>query len=505
MKRTRSNRRFLLDILLVLLIASGCKPQLDSTDYHERLRAVQALELTNQEVLISVAIGDADSYVSCAAVSKVIGQADIARIAIETKSDRVGVAALEKLTNQTLLTKVALEAIKDGHQETSRHAVEKITDQETLSKLVLPSVDWRVRVAAAKSLKDAGLLARIATKDECKDVQLAAVEALKDDKDVLVRLAIQAQDPVSSFPHMPDDGACAAVSKLDDQILLEKIASAAKSKWVREAAIKKLTNQVILATLALTHSDVEAVISRLIDEELLTKLATECGDWYVRKMAVGKITNQDLLAKIALNDTNLYVRKMAVGKITNQDLLAKIALNDPSLVVRLEAVGKVTDRAVLSKILATAKNELYFLTDPILSAAYRRMAEFSVKDITSQTNLAEMALTDRDWAVRLAAASKLSDEIMLTYVLAQTTDADVCNAIAMRICYKLIERGDATLIPMLIRVLDFAGNTDVAETYLNCGQPELQSAAKSWATRHGYEIQSRSDPSSVIYWGSKRR
>jgi HEAT repeat protein len=52
----------------------------------------------------------------------------------------------------------------------------------------------------------------------------------------------------------------------------------------------------------------------------------------------------------------------------------------------------------------------------------------------------------------------------------------------------LIELGDDSFVPLLVRALDSYGNENMATTYLNCGKPELESAGKHWAKLHGYEV-----------------
>ena len=61
----------------------------------------------------------------------------------------------------------------------------------------------------------------------------------------------------------------------------------------------------------------------------------------VRQEAVKKITNQKILAEISKNEAESFVRKEAVKKITDQKILAKIAKNDAESFVREEAVEKL--------------------------------------------------------------------------------------------------------------------------------------------------------------------
>jgi HEAT repeat protein len=52
----------------------------------------------------------------------------------------------------------------------------------------------------------------------------------------------------------------------------------------------------------------------------------------------------------------------------------------------------------------------------------------------------------------------------------------------------LIRIGQASAVPALVRALERFGNETMGETYLNCGQPKLEKAARAWAKAHGYVV-----------------
>jgi hypothetical protein len=53
-------------------------------------------------------------------------------------------------------------------------------------------------------------------------------------------------------------------------------------------------------------------------------------------------------------------------------------------------------------------------------------------------------------------------------------------------CRTLIRRGDVTRINELIGLLRRFGDKELAEEYLNCGNPDLSEAGSTWAREHGY-------------------
>jgi hypothetical protein len=60
--------------------------------------------------------------------------------------------------------------------------------------------------------------------------------------------------------------------------------------------------------------------------------------------------------------------------------------------------------------------------------------------------------------------------------------------------------GNTDVIDKLAYILTKRGNVVMATRYLNCGVPRLVSAAKSWASKHGYNIQTTFDNVPVLKW-----
>jgi hypothetical protein len=101
-------------------------------------------------------------------------------------------------------------------------------------------------------------LEELAAKDVRGSVRRAALRRLTD-QDLLARLAVEGRDP---------DQCEAAVKQLYEQRPLEKVAATAKYRDVRYAAIRKMTNESALAELAIETDDVatcEVAVSRLTD------------------------------------------------------------------------------------------------------------------------------------------------------------------------------------------------------------------------------------------------
>ncbi|HTX67505.1 MAG TPA: HEAT repeat domain-containing protein [Opitutaceae bacterium] len=54
--------------------------------------------------------------------------------------------------------------------------------------------------------------------------------------------------------------------------------------------------------------------------------------------------------------------------------------------------------------------------------------------------------------------------------------------------YSFVAIGEPKILDDLVKVLDDQGNTEIAETYLNSGNDQLDKAARAWAERNGYNV-----------------
>ena len=54
--------------------------------------------------------------------------------------------------------------------------------------------------------------------------------------------------------------------------------------------------------------------------------------------------------------------------------------------------------------------------------------------------------------------------------------------------YSFVAIGEPKILEDLVRILDDQGNTEIAETYLNSNNDQLEKAARAWADRNGYTI-----------------
>jgi HEAT repeat protein len=105
----------------------------------------------------------------------------------------------------------------------------------------------------------------------------------------------------------------------------------------------------------------------------------------------------------------------------------------------------------------------------------------------------------------LIAALKDADQRVRDCVvcaLGTIKDPRAVNAL-LALTKAMIAQGKSGSEAVLIEAFSELGNKDMAEAFLNCGNPKLKAAANAWATKHGVQI-IQSDRRGQIRWGSGR-
>jgi len=154
------------------------------------------------------------------------------------------------------------------------------------------------------------------------------------------------------------NGVCnAAVSKLNEQSLLEKIVTNNKvDEYVRCTAAGKIKNQTLLIHLATTanhHVVRESAVEKVLDKTALINIAKNDNNTSVRRMAVSKITDELVLWDLFEHEKDGYVLCRILNQVNNEDLLAKMAIfaTDDKYYTNVNAIDKIHSKSVLENIL----------------------------------------------------------------------------------------------------------------------------------------------------------
>jgi phosphosulfolactate synthase (CoM biosynthesis protein A) len=423
------------------------------------VREAAVKRLTDQAALARIAVEDKDSNVREAAVDKLTDQVALAKVAVEAKDSSVRWIAVGRLTDQAALAKVAVE-VKDpfvgakaiAAMDESNPALKRLAGNLDALYVDAPHSIARIKLAIHEPriqsrLPGVVFTASVSGESQAyskvwsyqKEVMLGESvsfvlaqhgETLVERKwstdfpsvtraftflpaevhgeDLLADLLVSSYSTSNRPVFTPDDLAelssaeipevrLAAVRNLTDQALLAKVAIGDEVWTIWKAAVEKLTDQAALAKVAVEAGDPhvrEAAVEKLTDQVALAKVAVEAKDSSVRWIAVERLTDQVALAKVAVEARDPHVRIAAVEKLTDQALLAKIAVEDEAYYVRGAAVEKLTDQALLAKI--AVEDEAYY----VRGAAVERL--------TDQAALAKVAVEAKDPSFRKAAEKRLA-------------------------------------------------------------------------------------------------
>jgi len=156
----------------------------------------------------------------------------------------------------------------------------------------------------------------------------------------------------------------------------------------------------------------------LTDQAALAYLAEHDSAQGICEAAIKRLTNQDMLVVIAKNGKFSNIRRKAAEKLTDQTLaqqvFADMAINEESYFVRSEAVKKLTDQKILAHV---AKN---YVVKRRADDDWRTVLE----KLTDQELLFDVATHAKIGAIRVYAATKLTNQLLAQQIIADISQND---------------------------------------------------------------------------------
>jgi len=223
-----------------------------------RERAVELL--TDEKFLSNIVKYNNDRDIREAAARKIKNNETLIYLYENYKDDKnVRLALIKNITDQDFLFKVAKgEPGKFNFYSFSYGAAKKITDEKKLIDLARNAIGYDVRELATKAISDEQTLIEIAKTDSKRKVVTAAIEKIDDEK-ALTDIAI-----------IQNEGL--AVSKVNSEELLLKIAFNATSRHTIRTAINKINSPELLRKII---NESSYNYGREIAEKRLNKLMQE--------------------------------------------------------------------------------------------------------------------------------------------------------------------------------------------------------------------------------------
>ena len=246
---------------------------------------------------------------------------------------------------------------KDNREKALRF-VGKCDDQAILADVARQAPDTDVRIEALKKLNSQRVILDIALhSDRGPWIWETAVGRLTDQK-VLLQAAKQGPGKVK----------LAAVKKLTDQQLLAELVCSAREDEVALAAAEKLEGQKTMEETAKAVNNTKVrkrLLERMPDREAAVDLAMEFGGDY-RRWAISRMEDQDRLYRIAWEENDRFrgsrLRTDARSRITDERLRRKLALTDEEapLAERLAAAEEFRpDDEEMRHIISLSEDEVF--------------------------------------------------------------------------------------------------------------------------------------------------
>ncbi len=267
-------------------------------DKDDEVRAVAVGKLADESTLADIARNDAGWVVRAAAVKGIADQDIVALIALRDDSIEVAGAAVNVLNDQALLRKAAEEA---RNQTTRLAAVARITDQVRLASIAVEGKNVDVCIAAMRKMTDEAALSRVAEESKDCDVRAAArslvarqarLRALAEHGSALASGALAEQAGGVGYG-LDEEGIVEMMKKLDQASVARYVVGPSADFFAATAMVKKLlTDQALLARVAV-EAKIRGVrlaaVGKLNDSVVLTKVAGQDASDMVREAAQARL------------------------------------------------------------------------------------------------------------------------------------------------------------------------------------------------------------------------
>ena len=313
----------------------------------------------------------------------------------------------------------------------------------------------------------------------------------------------------------------AAVKRISDQAQLARIARLPGHPKTRLAAIKRLHDQDALEKLVLLDpngSITYAALVQLRSPESLARIVEKLPSGTLREIALRGVTDQEVLLRLALRDKSDRVRAFASQRLTDPRVMQRYVLTEDtrkhSIYLRCRAVvERMSDSGALTEISVRAERvrDAWPAVDRIVGPRHllrvvetaklqevrkRAFARIEKDDLEALGRVAQdegvhnairVRLGTRTWKGLAGDCRRDPSAIDALLVGTALVDGnDEIRASISTLCLTLIRGGDAANIPGLCQLLAAHGTKRLAESFLNCGQPDLETAGHKWGKDHGY-------------------
>lgn len=307
----------------------------NSKDSSIRLKAVSKLH--NGSVLINIACNDPDLNVKKEAISNISNELILAEIGENTDNASLLEIIIKKINDEKLILPLLLK-VRELDGTSARKSLAKINDKEIINNLAKNALSKNIRLEAINKVDDDSVLLEIFNSAESDDIKGLAFSKIKEDSllgesndSYLESLLNDTQYPVRLIAYLKINGLynenfsnpeflISTMDKINDESILEDIASNDENDHIKEAALSRIRNNEFLARTAFNDPNYKMRIKaienpNLNDEGILANIAKSDRDYEVCKTAIDKIENLNFLLEIAKTSPDFSIRTMTLKKI----------------------------------------------------------------------------------------------------------------------------------------------------------------------------------------------
>jgi hypothetical protein len=413
--------------------------------------------------------------------------------------------AVRQETNQWFLARIAAH----GKEELVRNAAwEKLTDTRPLTIVALTAKQEWMRLEAVERLTNLAALTRIALEGEPEKVRGRAysrdlpAQLIHDELSRLTNQPVLKRGIIESSwycTNLSTPALFICIDRLSRQEDLAHVAIHARGPELRHRALGRISDQMVLAEVVIEsrNDDVSwTAVQRIRDDVALSKVAIEDRNQDVnpRSFAVKAITNQAILAKVAFSDEGTWIRRDAMEKLTDESTVAKVAAHEKDPRIRELPLIRYSKLRLVRRQSALRQTRL----PEAVSATLKRSGDPAIDLATA------VADGVAKWyaAIHEAGTNDSQLEIVLSAMAISMPDERLQSS-AAGLCRNAISTGNPEVVADIVALLENYGDKGFAENLMNCGQPELEDAGRTWALKKGYLI-SHSETPKVSKWGSRR-
>lgn len=337
------------------------------------VREVAVQKLKHQEVLADIAKNDTDIMVRCSAIKNINAPEELEDFVNKNEHDFIRLTAIKKINNQNLLYAIAKN---DTELLIQVRAVYNLTNMELLNDIANNSTKWNVRIASIKKMKSIESNEYVLSLDSSIERKQNTKNITANEKAIYFLTKPEYIYKIEGYTRL---AFIESFEDISNQLLLGELIFETEFANKHLLACSKITNQNILSIIANYHSDrmvrycaFVKITDRNIQQEInhsnshefdeFLNFSIKSNRWGIELQNVNDIalynaslmfvTNENVLLKLLQSAPDFFIAKKIIEKISEEIKLGDIIRNKAlNIELRKMAIKKVSNFETLKSII----------------------------------------------------------------------------------------------------------------------------------------------------------